>query len=151
MILTSFLSVSSPKRSWLNVARIASSFVYSCTLYIPFIWIVCVCYIDSTVYVCLYAYECVKLNRTFVIRTYKRLRSCVEVLRRWWSCLYQAWYKIALPPNNTRFGLKRYIVGMMLHIPMITRRIKDPKNTTRRQDEVLFHMSVFLLYVRRCL
>ena len=59
--------------------------------------------------------------------------------------------KYLLPPNNTRFGLIRYIVGMMLHIPMITRRIKDPKNTTRRQDEFLFQMSVFLLYVRRCL
>ena len=50
--------------------------------------------------VCMYAYECVNSNRSFLIRTYKRLSTCVDVLRRWWSCSYQAWYKIPFTPKQ---------------------------------------------------
>ena len=116
-----------------------------------YIQMLCVCYFDPILHVCSYVHTYVKLNCSFLSWMLNLLNNCVDVLWRWWSCSNVAWYKIHFNQNNTSLNPKRYNVGAMLHIPMIIRRIKDSKYEAWRHEELLFHMSVFLLYVRRCL
>ena len=97
-IQTSFLSVSSPKD---HDSMLQESLQVMCTpAHYVFFYLNSLRLLHRFICVCMYAYECVNSNRSFLIRTYKRLSTCVDVLRRWWSCSYQAWYKIPFTPKQ---------------------------------------------------